>query len=145
MTNTPATTKTKAKLSPSRYLEGVGRRKTAVARVRLTQGAGEVKVNDRKLTDYFQASQQQKKVLSPFEAAALEAKKFNLSVHVVGGGVNAQAEAVRHGLARAIVIFQEDTKKKLREAGYLTRDSRMVERKHYGKKKARRSPQWSKR
>lgn len=135
MTNTPST----------RYLEARGRRKTAVARVRLTTGAGTAMINEKKLEQYFQLPRDQRKVWAPFTAAVLEPKKYNLSVHVVGGGISAQAEAVRHGVARAIVLMEASSKVKLRAAGYLTRDSRMVERKHYGLKKSRRAPSWSKR
>src|SRR3989344_2939032 len=127
-----------------RYFEGIGRRKTAVARVRITKGGGALVVNGQKPEEYFNAPFFGKVALSPFEKLALS-DKFSVSAKVVGGGVNAQAEAVRLGLARALVIFDATFRDKLRAFGFLTRDSRMVERKKYGLKKARRAPQWKKR
>jgi small subunit ribosomal protein S9 len=138
---------TKASTTKERYIETVGRRKTAVARVRLLpaakSGEGEIIVNKKKYDAYFPLPQLQKKVASPLEKLSL--KGISISVLVKGGGVSAQAEAVRHGIARALVEQNPDTRKKLKKSGYLSRDSRMVERKKYGLKKARRAPQWSKR
>lgn len=127
----------------NKYFEGVGKRKTAVARVRLESGKGMV-VNGKDSDVYFTIKRHQKVIREPLELMAL-AGDFAVSVKVSGGGPNAQAEAVRHGMARALVYFNADFKKKLRRAGFLTRDSRMVERKKYGLKKARRAPQWQKR
>lgn len=127
-----------------RYFEGIGRRKTAVARVRLVAGAGKIVVNKKELTDYFRLPKLAETARSPFEHLKLGGR-FNVSANVEGGGVNAQAEAVRHGISRALVVWDQEFKKRLRGAGYLTRDSRMVERKKYGLKKARRAPQWQKR
>jgi len=127
-----------------RYVEGIGRRKTAVARVRIVSGKGEVTVNGKELNKYFTVVRFREAARAPFETLKGEAS-FNATVRVRGGGMNAQAEAVRHGLARALARHDASYKKKLRIAGFLTRDSRMVERKKYGLKKARRAPQWQKR
>lgn len=126
-----------------RYFEAVGRRKTAVARVRLFKGSGKVTVNQKAVPDYFKAQKLQNSVNAPFEK--LSEKGFNAFIKVMGGGIKAQAEAARHGIARALVKINPDYKKQLRVFGFLTRDSRMVERKKYGLKKARRAPQWAKR
>ena len=127
-----------------KYFEAVGRRKTAVARVRLfTQGSG-ISVNDKEYKEYFPIVE-----LQQTAAAALEKMKsldkFRVSARVKGGGVHAQAEAVRHGIARALVKFSPDFRKKLRKSGFLTRDPRMRERKKFGLKRARKAPQWQKR
>jgi len=128
-----------------RYFEAVGRRKTATARVRLwTKGEKKIIVNDKLYDEYFPTLELQKIVTSPLEKInCLE--KFRISVKVKGGGVHSQAEAVRHGIARALVLFNPSFKKKLKKAGFLTRDPRMRERKKFGLKRARRAPQWQKR
>ena len=126
------------------YVEAVGRRKTAVARVRLTSGKGLATVNEKNIKDYFPAERLSRTAVAPLEELK-SADKFNLSVHVHGGGIAAQAEAIRHGVARALSLSDPESKKRLRHAGFLTRDPRMVERKKYGLKKARRAPQWAKR
>lgn len=130
---------------PERYFEASGRRKTAVARVRLwTEGEKAFVINGKPLEVYFPGSE-----LRQTAKAALEKTdcldKFRISVLVKGGGFNAQAEAVRHGIARALVIFNPDFRKQLKRVGFLTRDPRMRERKKFGLKRARRAPQWSKR
>jgi small subunit ribosomal protein S9 len=126
------------------YTEGIGRRKTAVARVRLTSGKGVVTVNGKELKEYFPVER-----LASMAAASLKEvsllTKYDVSARVNGGGIASQAEAIRHGAARALVKINEALKKPLRAADMLTRDSRMVERKKYGLKKARRAPQWQKR
>ena len=127
-----------------RYFEGVGRRKTAVARVRITKGTGAFIVNGKKSGEYFNMPLFDAMASSPLEKMAVSGK-FNISAKVSGGGVNAQAEAVRLGLARALVVNDAESRSKLRTLGFLTRDPRMVERKKYGLKKARRAPQWKKR
>ncbi|MBI4084923.1 MAG: 30S ribosomal protein S9 [Candidatus Liptonbacteria bacterium] len=127
-----------------RYFEGIGRRKTAVARVRVTKGTGAIVVNGKKPGEYFNTPLFGQMASSPLEKLAIS-DKFNVSAKVAGGGINAQAEAVRLGIARALVNFDEGFKSKLRTMGFLTRDPRMVERKKYGYKKARRAPQWKKR
>jgi len=126
-----------------KYIEGVGRRKTATARVRIYEGKGDYLVNEKPLKDYFKVERFIKTALAPLEL--LKIKDMYFTVKVKGGGIMAQSEAVRHGLSRALVKFNESFKKLLREAGFLTRDPRMVERKKYGLKKARRAPQWQKR
>jgi len=132
------------KKAEHRYSEGIGRRKTAIARVRLVGGRGAITVNGKDYKEYFRSSRLEEVVCAPFEKLKLE-DKFDVSAHVSGGGVKAQAEAVRHGLARALVMINPELKKRLRKLGFLTRDPRMVERKKYGLKKARRAPQWQKR
>jgi small subunit ribosomal protein S9 len=127
-----------------KYVEGIGRRKTAVARVRIGQGNGNITINDKNYNDYFSLPALQKKVLAPISELKLT-EKFSVSAKVEGGGINAQAEAIRHGLARALTVMNPSFKKRLAVVGYVTRDSRMVERKKYGLKKARRAPQWQKR
>ena len=127
-----------------KYVEGIGRRKTAIARARLVQGKGTITILDKSLDVYFQLPRLQEVVKAPLLALGV-LKDFDVSVHVEGGGINAQAEAVRLGIARALVTSDAENKKKLRTLGYMTRDPRMVERKKYGLKKARLSPQWSKR
>jgi len=135
-------------LKNGRFVEGVGRRKTSVARVRLYQAQNpqesKIEINGRSLESYFPILNHQKVVKSPFEKLSLEGI-FKTTVKVVGGGVSSQAGAVCHGIARALVKVDDSLKKKLRLFGFLTRDPRMVERKKYGLKKARRAPQWSKR
>jgi len=127
-----------------RYIEAVGRRKTAVARVRLVQKKGLIHINERGFKEYFPQTKQQELVLAPLELVGVS-DKMTVTAHVHGGGMIAQAEAVRHGISRALVKLQESLRPKLRVVGFLTRDPRMVERKKYGLKKARRAPQWAKR
>ncbi len=142
--------KSKTKTSPakpeplSRYFESKGSRKTALARIRLFAKKGLISVNGKELQQYFLDSNLQKKVLFPLETMNI-ADKLSATVKVSGGGLHSQAEAIANGLARALLIFNPDFRKRLRRAGLLTRDSRMVERKKYGLKKARRAPQWAKR
>ncbi len=130
---------------PGRYFEAVGRRKTAVARVRLfTQGEKIILVNEKPYQNYFPTLDlQQTATASLTKMKAVD--KFRVSVKVKGGGLHAQAEAIRHGIARALVEFNPDFRKRLRRVGYLTRDPRMRERKKFGLKRARRAPQWAKR
>lgn len=128
-----------------RYFEGVGRRKTAVARVRLfTRGDKGITVNERSLSEYFKTTALQETARAALEKMNV-VDKFRVQVKVSGGGVNGQAEAMRHGTARALLEFNPEFRKRLKRAGYLVRDPRMVERKKPGLKKARRAPQWSKR
>lgn len=130
---------------PARYFEAVGKRKTAVARVRLfTRGEKVFLVNEKPFTVYFPTlNLQQIATASLRKMRCLD--KFRVLVKVRGGGVNAQAEALRHGITRALTLFNPDFKKRLRRAGYLTRDARKRERKKFGLKRARRAPQWAKR
>ena len=120
-----------------------GRRKTAVARVWLTVGDGKVTVNKRQVDDYF-SEMQTLHALQPLRTLSIE-KEFDVWCTVKGGGVSGQAGALRHGLARALVVANEEFRKSLRKNGFLTRDSRMVERKKYGQPGARKRFQFSKR
>jgi small subunit ribosomal protein S9 len=129
---------------PGRYIEAVGRRKTAIARVRLSSGTGKVLVNGLEPKAYFTLPRLVSAAVSPLEDLKIK-DTFDVSAHVSGGGIHAQSGAVRLGIARAIVMKNESWKPRLRALGFLTRDSRMVERKKYGLKKARRAPQWAKR
>lgn len=123
---------------------GTGRRKKAIARVRLVAGNGSVNVNRRSLDDYFGLDTLKLIVNQPL-ALVGAVDKFDVIVNVKGGGLSGQAGAIRHGIARALVVADEAYKAELKKAGYLTRDPRMKERKKYGLKKARRAPQFSKR
>lgn len=136
--------KEKKEHKPKVYYEGVGSRKTATAIVRIYTRNKEVLINGKDYKIYFPFKKLQAMVESSFEKMKCPGK-FGLSALVRGGGLTAQAEAVRMGIARAMCVFNPDFKKRLRRAGFLTRDARMVERKKYGLKKARRAPQWSKR
>ena len=127
-----------------RYYEAVGRRKRAVARVRLYPGEGEMVINGKPLREYFSRSQDWLGVNAPFEVTHSE-KRFNLSVLVKGGGITGQADAVRHGVARALLLADPAFKPVLRRAGFLTRDPREKERKKPGLKRARKAPQYTKR
>ncbi|HLT73271.1 MAG TPA: 30S ribosomal protein S9 [Cyclobacteriaceae bacterium] len=122
----------------------IGRRKTSVARVYVKPGKGEVKVNDRELNLYFLSEIHQTLVKQPLAAVKSESE-YDITVNVEGGGIRGQAEAVRLGIARALVQLNGENKPTLRKEGLLTRDSRMVERKKYGRRKARRRFQFSKR
>jgi small subunit ribosomal protein S9 len=121
-----------------------GRRKTAVARVRLFTGAGSITVNERTLEDYFPRDTARMRILEPFEITETKGQ-YDVLINVNGGGTTAQADAVRHGISRALVATSETLRPALRKAGMLTRDPREVERKKYGRHKARKRPQYSKR
>ena len=123
---------------------GTGRRKTATARTRIYAGSGGITVNGRSFEDYFPRKTLQMIIRQPLVLAKL-ADKFDIRINVAGGGVTGQAEAVRHGISRALCTLDPELRGVLKKAGLLTRDSREKERKKYGRKKARRSPQWSKR
>ena len=124
---------------------GTGRRKTSVARVRLIPGGKGIEINGKTMADYFGGREILSKIVEQPLAFTETLDKFEVKVNVIGGGNSGQAGAIRHGVARALILADETLKGALREAGFLTRDSRMVERKKYGKKKSRRSPQFSKR
>lgn len=135
----------KPKAVKERYYEAVGRRKTAIARVRLfTKGEKKFLVNGKPVEDYFPVIEVQEIAKASLRKMK-SLDKFRVQVLVKGGGYHAQAEAIRHGTARALVLFNPDYKKKLKRAGFLTRDPRMRERKKFGLKRARRAPQWQKR
>ena len=124
---------------------GTGRRKTAVARVRLIPGGtGQVIINKRTLEDYFPREDHRKMIFQPFEVTNLMGK-FDVYVNVRGGGISGQAGAIRHGIARALLEYNPELRPILRKAGLLTRDPRMKERKKYGQKGARAKFQWTKR
>jgi small subunit ribosomal protein S9 len=127
-----------------RYFYANGKRKTSVARVRLYEnGKGEIVVNNRPVDDYF-FGEMIGSIKAPLKMAnAL--KLFDVTALVEGGGVHAQADAVRHGIAKALLEYDPELRKELKRAGFLTRDSRTKERKKYGLKRARRAPQWAKR
>ncbi|OGH73790.1 MAG: 30S ribosomal protein S9 [Candidatus Magasanikbacteria bacterium RIFCSPHIGHO2_02_FULL_51_14] len=122
----------------------VGRRKTSSARVRITPGTGVIVINGRPADEFFPVLMWRQKISAPLEAAG-RAQTLDVSVKVVGGGVHSQAEAVRHGIARALVKWDETLKAVLKAEGFLTRDPRAKERKKFGKRRARRGHQWKKR
>lgn len=125
-------------------IRATGRRKTAVASVRLIPGSGTISVNERSLEDYFGRATARMRVMEPFEVTETVGQ-FDALVAVKGGGSSAQADAIRHGIARALLASAETMRPALREGGMLTRDPREVERKKYGRHKARKRPQYSKR
>ena len=126
------------------YFYGTGRRKSSVARVRVYAGTGKIIINDRDIDDYFGLETLKLIVRQPL-ALTGTTEKFDIVVRVAGGGVTGQAGAIRHGLSRALLQFDENLRPALKKAGFLTRDPRMKERKKYGLKAARRAPQFSKR
>ncbi len=126
------------------YYHGTGRRKSAVARVRLYAGAGKHTVNERPLEDVFSRISHRTRVLLPLAVTESDAK-FHLQVKVAGGGITGWADAIAHGAARALLAADPANHKPLRRSGLLTRDSRMKERKKYGLKRARKAPQFTKR
>jgi small subunit ribosomal protein S9 len=123
---------------------GTGRRKTATARVYLRPGSGKILVNDRPLDEFFGRETGRMIVRQPLEAVQLTAK-FDVTVQVAGGGITGQAGAIRHGITRALIEYDDGLRKPLRAAGFVTRDAREVERKKVGRRKARRGTQYSKR
>ena len=126
------------------YFYGTGRRKSSVARVRVYSGTGKITINDRDIDDYFGLETLKLIVNQPLEITDTVGK-FDIVCNVTGGGVTGQAGAIRHGLSRALLQFDEELRPTLKKAGLLTRDPRMKERKKYGLKGARRAPQFSKR
>lgn len=123
---------------------GTGRRKTATARVYLKPGTGQITVNDRSLDEFFGRETGRMIVRQPLDAVKLHGQ-FDIAVKVNGGGTTGQAGAIRHGITRALIKYDEALRKPLRAAGFVTRDAREVERKKVGRRKARRGPQYSKR
>ena len=127
------------------YFYGTGRRKSSVARVRVYEnGTGKITINDRDIDDYFGLETLKLIVRQPL-ALTVTTEKFDIVCRVGGGGVTGQAGAIRHGLSRALLQYDENLRSTLKKAGFLTRDPRMKERKKYGLKGARRAPQFSKR
>ena len=131
-------------MSTPAFYYGTGRRKTAVARVRLLPGEGEIVVNGRTMDQHFGNAVNETDVRMPFRVTGTDGR-FNTMVKVEGGGVTGQAGAIRHGIARALLQIDETNRLPLRQAGLLTRDPRMKERKKYGLKRARKAPQYTKR
>ncbi len=125
-------------------INAIGRRKASVARVYLTSGSGNVQINGRKFEDYFPQKHIQATVLDPINTVD-QAKVYDIKVNVSGGGFKGQSEAIRLGIARALVKIDADFKPALKAKSFMTRDARVVERKKYGKPKARKSFQFSKR
>lgn len=134
-----------AKKIAARYTEAVGRRKTSTARVRVVEAPKDsIVVNGKDVATYFPTKELQD-IVSGALSKSKVVGKFAITVKVVGGGVHSQAEALRHGLSRALVVIDLETKKRLKKLGFLKRDPRMKERRKFGLKKARKAPQWSKR
>jgi small subunit ribosomal protein S9 len=126
------------------YYESVGRRKTAIARVRLFTGEGEIVVNGRPVDEYFVREADMVRLREPLEVTDTS-QSFDISVLVRGGGVGGQADAVRHGIARALIVADPNLRPTLKQGGFLTRDARAKERKKPGLKRARKAPQYTKR
>jgi small subunit ribosomal protein S9 len=131
-------------MTTATFNTGTGRRKTAVARVRLLPGEGEIVINGRSLVEHFGAAIDEADIRMPFRVTNTDGR-FNAMIKVEGGGVTGQAGAVKHGIARALLDIDENHRVLLRQAGLLTRDPRMKERKKYGLKRARKAPQYTKR
>ena len=131
-------------MATTTFNSGTGRRKTAVARVRLLPGEGEIVINGRSLVEHFGAAVDESDVRLPFRVTGTEGR-FNAMIKVEGVGVTGQAGAIRHGIARALLELDPEHRLQLRQAGLLTRDPRMKERKKYGLKRARKAPQYTKR
>lgn len=130
----------------SHYYEGVGRRKSSTARVRITlsrKKENTLVVNDKPVSEYFDLAEQQNNIVKPLSVLGVE--NFDITVKVSGGGITGQADAIKLGIARALVKYDETLKKQLKDNNHLTRDPRVKERKKPGLKKARKSPQWAKR
>lgn len=143
----PIAEKTEEAKPAEKYFSAVGKRKTSVAQIRIyksKKSEPEIAVNGREFSNYFPITRLQTLILSPLTSVG-QGSIFNVSIKVSGGGVNSQAEAIRLGISRALVKMDETLRKQLKDLGFLTRDSRIVERKKPGLKKARRAPQWAKR
>ncbi len=135
-----------AKAGGDRYTEALGRRKTSTARVRITPaGKSAFIVNGKDAKDYFQTEDARRLINDPVLKGQATGAKWHIEVKVSGGGAHSQSEAVRHGLARALIIFDTELRGKMKDLGYLKRDPRAKERRKFGLKKARKAPQWSKR
>lgn len=128
-----------------KYIEAIGRRKTSTARVRIIPAAKQsITINDKQLADYFKTNELQVVALEATTKSGIE-QKFAITVHLIGGGISSQAQALRHGLARAIEKYEPHLRGVMKKEGLLTRDQRAKERRKFGLKKARKAPQWSKR
>jgi small subunit ribosomal protein S9 len=133
------------KTNKERFVEAVGRRKTSTARVRITSSTkSSFVVNEKDAKEYFKTEEQRRLIQDPI-AKGKTGSKWEVEVRVKGGGIHSQAEAIRHGLARALVSEETELRGKMKTLGYLKRDPRAKERRKFGLKKARKAPQWSKR
>ncbi len=129
----------------TKYFEAVGRRKTAIARARIIPAAKQsITVNEKDVNEYFVTKEMQMIAEAPFVQSKL-AQKFKVTAILTGGGIHSQAEALRHAISRSLLDYDLELRKKLKKLGFLKRDPRAKERKKFGKVKARKSPQWSKR
>lgn len=132
-------------MTKDKYIEAIGRRKTSTARVRISESAKPTFIiNEVDAKDYFKTEEQRRLILDPI-LKGKPSKKWSFEVRVSGGGAHSQAEAVRHGLSRALVMSEEELHTKIKKLGFLRRDPRAKERRKFGLKKARKAPQWSKR
>ena len=133
------------KTTKEKFIEAIGRRKTSTARVRITSSSkSSFIVNEKDAKEYFKTEEQRRLILDPI-AKVKPGSKWEIEVRVKGGGIHSQAEAIRHGLARALVSGELELRGKMKTLGYLKRDPRAKERRKFGLKKARKAPQWSKR
>lgn len=136
--------KVTSKVAPKgKYFYANGKRKTSIARVRLYEGKGAITVNEKPMEEYFFGTLVGN-LKAPLKLANT-LKRFDITVKVIGGGISSQSEAVRHGISKALIVFDPALRTPLKRAGFLTRDSRVKERKKPGLRRARRAPQWSKR
>ncbi|MEK7213897.1 MAG: 30S ribosomal protein S9 [Patescibacteria group bacterium] len=134
------------KTGEGRYIEAIGRRKTAIARVRITPSTKmSYDINGQTIESYFPIKEMQKMVLESIDESKLTETKFNITILTRGGGKSGQADAIRLGIARSLIKYDKGLRGKLKKAGLLKRDPRAKERRKFGLKKARKSPQWSKR
>ena len=133
-----------AKAAAAKKFYGTGRRKTAIARVRLSPGTGLMEINEKPADAYFARESLHLMIQQPFETVGMK-DKINVIADIIGGGVSSQAGALRHGIARALLVMDPELRKPLKLAGFLTRDAREKERRKVGRRKARRRPQYSKR
>ena len=131
-------------MKKGKSIHAIGKRKTSVARVYLREGSGSIVVNDRPVDEYFGRATLTMILRQPLVAVKAEAA-YDIAVNVTGGGISGQAGAVRHGIARALILAHQELRPTLKKAAFLTRDPRAVERKKYGRHKARKRPQFSKR
>ena len=141
---TPAKKTTKTKSSKVQEFLGTGKRKSSVARVRISVGTGKFIVNDKNLEEYFDLDTLIAIAKSPL-VLTNTSSEVDVKVNVYGGGISGQAGAIRHGVTRALMLYRPELRPELKKAGYVTRDARIKERKKYGLKKARKAPQFSKR
>ncbi len=130
-----------------KYIEAVGRRKTSTARVRISESAkAHFVVNNKDAKEYFKTESQRRLILDPMiKGVPVGSKKWSVEARVLGGGIHSQAEAIRHGLSRALALSDDSLRKGIKDLGFLKRDPRAKERRKFGLKKARKAPQWSKR